>query len=130
MVADSRAVCKSLVFKVYSNGFRKKLLSQNPFLANIFIGFSRNYIRCISSISGGQPVLHPYFVTGFSDGDSYFSISLSRSTKIKTGLVVNLQFGISLHKKDRQLLELIQALCPSFEPLLPLLLSEYYIYYY
>ena len=100
---------KSLVFKVYSNGFREELSSQNPFLANIFIGFSRNYIRGISSISGGQPVLQPYFVTGFSDAESYFSISISRSTKMKTGWVVNLQFGISLHKKDRQLLELIQA---------------------
>lgn len=48
----------------------------------------------------------------YSDGDSYCSISLSRSTKIKTGFVVNLQFGISPfgHSKDRQLLELIQAL--------------------
>jgi hypothetical protein len=30
----------SLSFKVYSNGFRKKLSNQNPFLANIFKGFS------------------------------------------------------------------------------------------
>jgi len=29
--------------------------------------------------------LNPYFVTGFSDGECYFNISISRSTKMKTG---------------------------------------------
>ena len=32
----------SFVFKVYSNGYRKILSSQNPFLANIYTGFSRS----------------------------------------------------------------------------------------
>jgi hypothetical protein len=63
----------------------------------------------MSTIAGKQFKLHPYFVTGFSDGESYFSISLSRSTNMSTGWIVNLQFGISLHKKDRYLLELIQT---------------------
>jgi len=99
----------SFVFKVYSNGCRKILSSQNPFLANIYTGFSRSLTRGISSISIKKPTLHPYFVTGFSDGESYFSISLNRFSKMNTGWIVNLQFGIKLHKKDRYLLELIQA---------------------
>ena len=99
----------SFVFKVYSNGYRKILSSQNPFLANIYTGFSRSLTRGISSISIKKPTLHPDFVTGFSDGESYFSISLNRSSKMNTGWIVNLQFGIKLHKKDRYLLELIQA---------------------
>jgi hypothetical protein len=70
---------------------------------------NRNFIRSMSTIAGKQLKLHPYFVTGFSDGESYYSISLSRSTNMSTGWIVNLQFGISLHKKDRYLLELIQA---------------------
>ena len=98
----------SLVSKVYSNGFRKKLSNQNPFLANIFKGFRCNFIRSISSISVRELKLHPYFVTGFSDGESYFSISIIRSTKMNISWTVSLQFGISLHKKDQYLLELIQ----------------------
>lgn len=57
----------SFVFKVYSNGYRKILSSQNPFLANIYTGFSRSLTRGISSISIKKPTLHPYFVTGFSN---------------------------------------------------------------
>jgi len=51
------------VSKVYSNGFRKKLSNQNPFLKNISLDFSSK--KEISSLSTRQPVLHPYFVTGF-----------------------------------------------------------------
>jgi hypothetical protein len=57
----------SFVFKVYSNGCRKTLSSQNPFLANIYTGFSRSLTRDISYISIKKPTLHPYFVTGFSN---------------------------------------------------------------
>jgi len=56
----------SFVFKVYSNGCRKILSSQNPFLANIYTGFRRSLKRGISSISIKKRTLHPYFVTGFS----------------------------------------------------------------
>nr|YP_009445563.1 LAGLIDADG endonuclease [Bipolaris cookei]ATV95723.1 LAGLIDADG endonuclease [Bipolaris cookei] len=99
----------SLVFKIYSNGYRKILSNQNPFLAYIYTGFSRSLKKGFSSISIKKPTLHPYFVTGFSDGESYFSISLNKSSKMNTGWIVNLQFGIKIHKKDRYLLESIQA---------------------
>jgi hypothetical protein len=75
----------SFVPKVYSNGHRKMLSNQNPFLENIYTGFSRSLTRGISSISIKKATLHPYFVTGFSDGESYFSISLNRSSKMNTG---------------------------------------------
>ena len=96
-----------------------KLSNQDPFLADIFISCSKNYIRDISSISNfstmskneqpsKQPALHPYFVTGFSDGESYFYIGLNRSAKMKTGWSLILHFGISLNKRDHHLLELIK----------------------
>ena len=79
----------SFVFKVYSNGYRKILSSQNPFLANIYTGFSRSLQRGISSISiKKKPAL-----LQVSQIKSYFSISLNRSSKINTGLIVNLQRG-------------------------------------
>lgn len=36
-------------------------------------------------MSSKQPILHPYFVTGFSDAESYFYIGINRSTKMNTG---------------------------------------------
>jgi hypothetical protein len=41
------------------------------------MGYNSNFIRGITSISGKQPKLHPYFVIGFSNGESYFSIVLT-----------------------------------------------------
>lgn len=73
------------ISKVYSNGYGNILSSQNPFLTNIYAGFHRNFTTGMSSISMKNPGLHPYFVTGFSDGESYFSISLIGSSKMKTG---------------------------------------------
>ena len=98
----------SNVFKVYSKGFLKKLSIQNPFLANIFRGFSINSFRSVSTLSVKILKLHPSFVTGFCDGESYFSIGINKSPNMKTGWIVNLQFGISLHEKDLHILELIQ----------------------
>ena len=73
-----------LSFKMYSNEFRKKLSNQNPYLANILKGFRFNFIRNVSTLTVRQLKLQPNFVTGFSDGESYFSISLSKSSKMKT----------------------------------------------
>lgn len=44
----------SLSFKVYSNGFRKELSNQNPFLANIFKGFIISLVRNVSTLSANQ----------------------------------------------------------------------------
>jgi hypothetical protein len=99
------------MFKVYSNKFLKKLFDQNPIITNNkLIGFN-NYLtnsRGISSISCKQEGLHPYFITGFSDGESYFYISIYRFNTMKAGWRIKLIFGISLHKKDLPLLNSIQ----------------------
>ena len=44
------------VFKVYSNGCRKILSSQNPFLTNIYIRYNRSLTRAISI---KETILHP-----------------------------------------------------------------------
>ena len=53
--------------------------------------------------------LHPWFVSGFADGESCFHISLTRNSKYKTGYSVYPAFLIGLHKKDKALLELIKS---------------------
>lgn len=85
-VDGSRRKRKSSSSKVYSNGSRKKTSNQKPFLANIFKGFSFSaFARNVSTLVVKQLKLHPFFISGFSDGESYFSISISKSNKMKTG---------------------------------------------
>ena len=50
-------------------------------------------------------MLNPWLFTGFIDGEGYFSVGISKN---KVGWQVKLEFGISLHTKDRVLLEQIQ----------------------
>src|SRR5260221_9118701 len=53
-------------------------------------------------------VLSPWFVTGFSDGESSFWVSILKDNTYKTGRCVKLCFEIGLHQKDLALLEQIQ----------------------
>lgn len=52
--------------------------------------------------------LNPYSVTGFSDGEACFILSILKS-RTKTGFSAVAGFKISLHEKDRALLESIKA---------------------
>jgi hypothetical protein len=53
--------------------------------------------------------LYPWFVTGFSDAESCFSIKMIRNQKFKVGWRVQLVFNIILHQKDKALLEQIKS---------------------
>nr|QBM09613.1 hypothetical protein [Dactylella sp.] len=102
---------KFLIFKMYSNKFLNKLFVQNLTITNnkiIVFNKSLTNSRGISSISLNQESLHPYFITGFSDGESYFYISVYKFKSMRTGWRTKLIFGISLHKKDLPLLKSIQ----------------------
>ena len=52
--------------------------------------------------------LDPLWVSGFVDGEGCFSISVTRDPRFKTGWQVRVSFSITLHKKDRPLLEHIK----------------------
>ena len=52
--------------------------------------------------------LHPNWVTGFSDAEACFQIQILKSPKQRMGWRVRADFSIHLHKKDLQLLYLIQ----------------------
>jgi len=56
-----------------------------------------------------SPALHPWFITGFTDGEGCFSISIIRKKTCKLGWEIKLSFNFSLHKKDKALLENIQT---------------------
>jgi hypothetical protein len=52
--------------------------------------------------------LHPYYLTGFIDGEGCFNLTISQNSELAVGWHVIPTFKISLHNKDRALLEYIQ----------------------
>jgi len=52
--------------------------------------------------------LNPYFVSGFSDAESCFHVSIVEKAELKVGKSVRVFFQISLHKKDKALLDQIK----------------------
>lgn len=88
------------------------------------MGFKRNYpIRILSNhlitsirsytstnLSRNLPNnLNPWYLTGFSDGESNFTVRIFQSNLVKVGWVVQPVFQIGVHKKDLILLENIKA---------------------
>ena len=56
-----------------------------------------------------QQTINPWFLTGFTDAEGCFTIGLYRNPKHQTGWSFRAIFSISLHKKDKTLLENIQS---------------------
>jgi len=81
--------------------------------SNLTLGNYRSStsLSSASNISSLHPSilspLNPWYITGFSDGESCFSLDIKK--KIKTGWRVEARFQICLHEKDRALLEMIRA---------------------
>jgi hypothetical protein len=57
----------------------------------------------------GVGTLDPWFVTGLTEGEGCFCISLSLRPKLRTGLEVRPSFSLSLNEKDAQLLRDLRA---------------------
>ena len=55
--------------------------------------------------------LNPWFITGFADGESTFSVSIVKDNRLRTGQQVQPHFAINLHIKDLELLNRIQSFC-------------------
>lgn len=52
--------------------------------------------------------LHPYYITGFVDEEGCFTTSIFKDSRMLTGWQIKPIFKISLHNKDRKILEAIQ----------------------
>jgi len=81
------------------------------------MGFERNYQFKIPSNQLNKapfstfiqyPELNPWFVTGFTDAEGCFSISIRPSANMKTSWRISPSFLIKLHIKDIAILEKIQ----------------------
>lgn len=81
------------------------------------MGFERSYQvkiptnqlnnRKISTLAT-QSEIDPWFITGYSDAEGSFIVSMYRDLKSKTGWRVNANFTIHIHLKDIALLESIR----------------------
>ena len=81
-----------------------------PQLKNYILSFAfRNYSTlAIQPRSLENLKLNPWFITGFTDGEACFCMSIPKNKTLKVGRQVQLYFQISLHKKDLALLEEIK----------------------
>ena len=52
--------------------------------------------------------LHPFFITGFTDGEGCFTVSISKDKRRKLGWALEPIFQIGLQDKDKPLLEKIK----------------------
>ena len=52
--------------------------------------------------------LHPWYVTGFTNGEQSFILSVTKNKRYKTGWAVKLVFQLALHERDKAILILIQ----------------------
>ena len=75
-----------------------------------FVNTSTSHTSTSLPIPGNKNsyYLHPYYITGFVDGEGCFSISIYQDSKMSTGWHVKPVFKISLHNKDKKILEAIQ----------------------
>ena len=103
------------------------IISRNIMLRYTLMGFERSYRNKIpttllvnnikyystSSINDSREnntnlIIDPNFLTGFTDAEGSFVLSITKSDNVKSGWVIKPRFSISLHKKDRFVLEAIK----------------------
>ncbi len=95
----------------------KKTAEGKRSLRCTLMGFERNYQvkvltnqlsnKFYSTILNNQK-LNPWFITGFSDAEGSFIISMYKNEKSKLKWRISAYFSIHVHEKDLPLLELIQ----------------------
>ena len=71
------------------------------------LNINKSFFSTVSAIEG-QTALNPYFITGFSDAESSFSVTIYKNKKLTTGYRVRPFFVIGLNERDSLLLTQIQ----------------------
>jgi len=76
---------------------------------SIHLNFSTLVIRHMSTEVSKKCNINPWFLTGFSDAEGCFMVSIYKSPKSRVGWRVQPVFQIGLHPKDKELLNIIQT---------------------
>ena len=85
-------------------------LNKNPKLNYSYIpsNLSSTMIQSRNYSTDRKMKLNPLFISGFSDAESSFVVTILKNPRYKIGWNVQARFQIKLHEKDRALLLLIQ----------------------
>ena len=70
---------------------------------------SNNLKKIRSYCTKKTPLIVPWFITGFVDGEGCFTIVIRKDPRNRIGWRIEANFIIGLHKRDKELLRLIQA---------------------
>ena len=98
----------------YINTYNNSLLKARRNLSKISNSkFNKNSLITFKNDKLPKPsenqIINPLFITGFVDGEGgCFLVSITKNKNFKLGWKVHLLFAISLHKRDKALLEQIQ----------------------
>lgn len=68
----------------------------------------RFYSKKIKPLSSDETSLNPYFITGFTDAEGSFCLTITKNSNYSFGFTVKCVFKINLNTKDRALLEMIK----------------------
>jgi len=82
--------------------------SSNLILSRNFSSLSPRTSACARPKGERKIVLSPWFISGFSDAEGSFVVTILKNPRYKIGWNVQARFQIKLHEKDRALLLLIQ----------------------
>jgi hypothetical protein len=82
----------------------------NKYLVRLYYSYTNISVSSYTrySFNNNSYYLNPYYVTGFTDGEGCFSISIFKDSQMLTGFQAKPIFSISLHDRDKKLLEAIQ----------------------
>lgn len=83
-----------------------------------FPQYPKNY-KNISLLNTSNEILNPYFVTGFTDAEGSFSVTIYPDSKMKSGVRVNARFKIGLNERDLYLLVQIKKFFGEIGSLIP-----------
>uniref|UniRef100_UPI0030DF66BF hypothetical protein n=1 Tax=Dematophora necatrix TaxID=2751867 RepID=UPI0030DF66BF len=104
--------CVNLTFLTHLRyalmGFERNYQIRIP--SNHLITLRRSYTSLSTNLDTIPKLnnLNPWFLTGFSDGESSFTVRIFKSKTSKIGWTIQPVFQIGLHKKDLNLLKKIQ----------------------
>lgn len=102
-------ISRNIMLRYTLTGFERSYRNRIPttLLANNIKFYSTSSIND-SRESNTNLIIDPKFLTGFTDAEGSFVLSITKSDNVKSGWVIKPRFSISLHKKDRFILEAIK----------------------
>jgi len=108
-VDGSCIISRNIMLRCTLMGFERSY--RNKILTTLLVNNNKNYSTSSINDSRGNNtnlIIDPNFLTGFTDAEGSFVLSITKSDNVKSGWVIKPRFAISLHKKDRFILEAIK----------------------